>query len=266
MSCDVAKFEPHEAVTGLAELRARRQRDARPLQEEFRRGCRSGRAHGNRATRDSSHAVACSASPGSSAASRPTQVIAHAAEVLDARRQPRFSRLGPGRQRGAHAERGECESSVERAVTRAAGAAPRSAPRRPPQRKPATIECLAGGIERHGARRDLRAEAGERNVLVPRVNEVRMDLVADDVEVVVGRERGEPGQFGARKTAPCRIVRVAQDEQSRARAADRGLDAPQSRSNRRRSGTPPRAGRCWRRSRESADRSASAPARRHRAR
>src|SRR6185503_7343157 len=77
------------------------------------------------------------------------------------------------------------------------------------------VECLAGRVQRHGPGRDLWAEAGNRDVLVSRMRQVRMDLIADDEQVAVERQRRKPSQLSARETATRRIVRVAQDHEPR---------------------------------------------------
>ena len=80
-------------------------------------------------------------------------------------------------------------------------------------------------------RRDVGPERGERDVPVRRVDELGVDLVADDGEVVAGGDLGEPLQLGPGEHVPGRVVRVAQQQEAR-RLAARAASSSSSWSNR----------------------------------
>ena len=90
------------------------------------------------------------------------------------------------------------------------------------------VERLRSRRHRDRPRRDLGAERGERHVVVPGVDELGVDLVADDDEVVLGRQLGDHLQLGSIEHPAGGVLRMAEDPQA-------GRAGPSTRAARRRS-------------------------------
>ena len=77
------------------------------------------------------------------------------------------------------------------------------------------VEGFARREQRHAAVGDFRRERGNRDMLTALVDQVAVNFVGAEDQVVAQAELGDAFQFRARVDAPDRIMRVAEDEQSR---------------------------------------------------